>query len=78
MLTIHNRYLREWLHRVVNAVVVGSVWGTATGYLRLSASPAPFWKWAFLLTPVIVIAMLFVRYSVVRGVAGEEGYDELS
>ena len=81
LLTIHNRYLPEWLHRIVNAIVVGSIWGTATGYLWLSASPESLWStttgWALALTPAIVMAMLFVRYSVVRGVAGAEGYDEL-
>ena len=79
--TIHNRYVPEWLHRIVNALLVASIWGTATGYLWLSASPGSFWKTttssALSLTPVILIAMIFVRYSVVRGVAGEEGYDEL-
>jgi hypothetical protein len=78
---MHNRYLPEWLHRIVNACVVGFIWGTATGYLSLSASPGSvletITRWTFLLTPLIVFVMLFVPYSIVRGVAGGDGYDEL-
>lgn len=81
MVRIHNRYLPEWLHRAVNASVVALIWGTATGYLWLSASPDSLWRTtagsALSLTPVVLIGMLFVRHSVVRGVAGGDGYDEL-
>lgn len=81
MFTIHNRYLPEWLHRIVNAVVVGGIWGAVTAYLWLSASTGSLWGtiagFALSLTPMLVVAMFFVRFSVVRGVAGGEGYDEL-
>jgi hypothetical protein len=81
VLSIHNRFLPEWLHRIVNALLVACLWGTATGYLWLSAQPNSVWRTvtglAVSLTPFILVAMLFVRYSIVRGVAGENGYDEL-
>lgn len=79
--TMHNRRLPEWLHRVVNALVVAGLWAAATAYLWLSAQPSSVWRTvtasALSLTPLILIVMLFVRYSLVRGVAGEDGYDEL-
>jgi hypothetical protein len=81
MFTIHNRYLPEWLHRIANAAVVGCIWGAATAYLWLSASTGSLWRtitgFALSLTPLLMVAMFFVRFSVVRGVAGGEGYDEL-
>ena len=79
--TVHNRYLPEWVHRIVNAFVVALVWGIATGYLWVAATPGSLWRTivgcASLLTPVVLVAMLFVGGSVVRCVAGEVGYDEL-
>jgi len=81
MFRIHNRYLPDWFHRAVNASVVAFIWGIGTGYTWLSAAPDSLLgataRWASSLTPVILIGMLFVRHSVVRGVAGGDGYDEL-
>ena len=66
----------------MNFVVVGGIWGAVTAYLWLSASSASLSGtiagFALSLTPLLVVAMFFVRFSVVRGVAGGEGYDELT
>ena len=79
---IHNRYLPLWLHRVCNglfgAVVVlglSSIW---------LGEPADSWwhvlsrclAWSSI--PVaIILAVVAKRFSIVEGVAGGEGYDEL-
>ena len=79
---IHNRYLPQWLHRVCNGVFgaalligVGSIW---------IGEPADSWRrtlalclmWASI--PVgIILALVARRFSIVQGVAGGDGYDEL-
>lgn len=81
MFSIHNRYLPEWLHRVVNAIVIASFWcGGAIGLWSI-APPDSLWsnvaRWCVYGTPLVLSAAFFVRRSFVRGVAGGEGYDEL-
>jgi hypothetical protein len=79
---IHNRYLPEWLHRLVNALVIGLLWFSAAIAVWSAAPADSVWftvgSWCAYATPFVVAAGLFVRRSVVRGVAGGEGYDELS
>jgi hypothetical protein len=79
---IHNRCLPMWLHRLCSAVfgaavfaAVGSVW---------FAEPPGSWRHiisrCFLWGSVpagIVLACIAHRFSIVEGVAGGEGYDEL-
>ena len=79
---IHNRYLPEWLHRLVNALVIGAVWCAGAIALWSATPPVSIWftvsGWGVYGTPLVIVAALFVRRSLVRGVAGGEGYDELS
>ena len=79
---IHNCYLPLWLHRVCNGVFgavlligIGSIW---------FGEPAESWRhfvsrcliWASI--PVgIILALVARRFSIVQGVAGGDGYDEL-
>jgi len=79
---IHNRYLPLWLHRVCNGLFcavlligIGSIW---------IGEPADSWRhtlalclmWASI--PVgIILALVARRFSIVQGVAGGDGYDEL-
>lgn len=79
---IHNRYIPEWLHRLVNALVIGTLWCGAGIAVWSTAPPESVWfaggRWCVYATPLVLAAGLFVRPSLVRGVAGGEGYDELS
>ncbi len=79
---IHNRYLPEWLHRVFNALFIGAIWCGTSIWLWSVVSPETIWfaiaRWLVYLTPLVIVVALFVRSSVVRGVAGDDGYDELS
>jgi len=79
---IHNRYLPLWLHRVCNGVFgaalllgIGSIWfGEPAGSWRHFLSRCLIWS----SIPVGIILALFARrFSIVQGVAGGEGYDEL-
>ena len=79
---IHNRYLPQWLHRVCNGVL-GAVLLISIGSIWLG-EPAESWRhfvshcliWASI--PVaIILALVARRFSIVQGVAGEDGYDEL-
>jgi hypothetical protein len=79
---IHNRYLPMWLHRVCSGVLgaavlaaIGSIW---------FAEPSGTWRHilsrCLFLGSVpagIVLACISHRFSIVEGVAGGEGYDEL-
>jgi hypothetical protein len=82
MLRIHNRYLPEWLHRIANAIFVGCLWCATAAYAWRAGTSDSWWhppaRWAIYITPLIILAMLFVRRSLIRGVAGDDGYDELS
>lgn len=79
---IHNRYLPMWLHRlccgVLGAVAlagVGSIWfAEPSGSWRHFVSRCLVWG----SIPVgIVLACIAHRFSIVEGLAGGEGYDEL-
>jgi hypothetical protein len=79
---IHNRYLPFWLHRVCNGVFgaavllgVGSIWfGEPVGSWQYVLSHCLIWS----SVPVgIVLAFVARRFSIVEGVAGGEGYDDL-
>lgn len=79
---IHNRYLPVWVRRICNGafgaalfIGLGSIW---------FEEPADSWRhvlarcmiWSSF--PVgIALALLARRFSIVEGVAGGEGYDEL-
>jgi hypothetical protein len=83
-MTIHNRYLRRWLHRIFNAVFGGALF-VGAGALGLGSLPVGTWSWELSswvvrLAPVAALILLVVnpeKFSVVNGVAGETGYDEL-
>jgi len=79
---IHNRYLPLWLHRLCNGVFgvsvllgIGSIWfGEPAGSWRHVLSRCLLWS----SIPVgIILALVARRFSIVEGVAGREGYDEL-
>jgi hypothetical protein len=83
-MTIHNRYLPRWTHRVFNAVFGAAlVVGFGAAGLGWLAAGSWLWElswWAVRFAPVVALILLFVnpeRFSVVNGVAGETGYDEL-
>ena len=79
---IHNRYLPLWLHRVCNGVFgaavllgIGSIWfGAPAGSWRHVLSRCFIWS---SIPAGIVLALVARRLSIVEGVAGGEGYDEL-
>lgn len=77
---IHNRYLPDWFHRIVNAFVVAAFW-CAAGIGLWSAAPLEsVWfgiaRWCAYATPAVFLGSLFLRCSFIRGVAGDDGYDE--
>jgi ABC-type glycerol-3-phosphate transport system permease component len=61
---------------------VGSIWGAVTAVSREIAPGDSVWWvvacWAFFATPVVLVIALLVRRSLVRGIAGGDGYDEFS
>jgi hypothetical protein len=79
---IHNRYLPLCLHRVCNGVLgavvlvgLGSIWfGEPAGSWRHFLSRCLIWS---SLPVSIILAVMARRFSIVRGVAGGDGYDEL-
>jgi TRAP-type C4-dicarboxylate transport system permease small subunit len=79
---IHNRHLPLWLHRICNGVLgaallvgIGSIWfGEPRGSWQHVLSRGLIWA----SVPVgIILAVLAHRLSIVEGVAGGDGYDEL-
>ncbi len=79
---IHNRYLPLGLHQVCNGVF-GAVWLIGLGSIWFG-EPAESWRhfvsrsliWASI--PVgIILALVARQFSIVQGVAGGDGYDEL-
>jgi hypothetical protein len=79
---IHNRYLPMWLNRVCCGVL-GAALVAAIGTIWLGHPPG---TWRHILSvcllcgsiPVgIILACVAHRFSIVEGVAGGEGYDEL-
>ena len=79
---IHNRYLPSWLHRVCNglfgaAVLIGvsSFWfGAPEGTWRHVLSRCLIWS---SIPAGIILALVVPRCSIVEGVAGGDGYDEM-
>lgn len=80
---IRNRFLPQWLQRVCNGVVgamlllaIGSVWiGEPTGSWKYLLSLSLF----LASVPLgILLALLTRRFSLVEGIAGDVGSDELS
>ena len=79
---IHNRYLPVWLHRLGNGVF-GIV--VCLGIASLGFGPAPgSWlhvgsRWLIYASLPVGVVLFFVapRFSIVEGLAGGEGYDEL-
>ena len=79
---IHNRYLPLWLHRICNGAF-GAAWLAGISSIWFTEPPG---SWQHTLSrcliwssiPVgIILASLARRCSIVEGVAGEDGYDEL-
>ncbi len=83
MRRIHNRYLPRWLHRlacgVVGAVLVATIasaglWHFPAGSWLRTASGVLLW----LSIPVgIVLACVSHRFSIVEGIAGGMGHEDL-
>jgi len=83
MLKVHNRYIPQWPHRLFNAVLVGAL-SVTLGVLGLSIFsnvPPLSWLFAGLLfgSPLLALAAAVMahKFSIVQGIAGKDGYDEL-
>ncbi|HOX04590.1 MAG TPA: hypothetical protein P5022_16005 [Candidatus Paceibacterota bacterium] len=79
---IHNRYLPLWAHRLCNGVA-GALVLLAGGSFWLD-EPAGSWRHTFsrclILSSIpagILLAWAAKRFSIIEGVAGKDGYDEL-
>jgi hypothetical protein len=81
---IHNRYLPTWLHRLCNGVVGA---GTLATLASLGMSRFPLEHLLhrvsvvllYLSVPIGVLLAVFARRcSLVEGLAGRDGYDELA
>lgn len=79
---IHNRYLPMWLNRVCSGVLgavvlaaISSIWfAEPSGTWRHVLSRCLLWG---SVPAGIVLACFSHRFSIVEGVAGDDGYDEL-
>lgn len=79
---IHNRHLPLWLHRVCNGLF-GAALLVGMGSIWLD-EPADSWRhlvsrcliWGSI-PAGIILALLAHRFSLVQGVGGGDGYDEL-
>jgi hypothetical protein len=81
---IHNRYLPQWTHRIANGVMEALLLALfAVSGAQFVPAGSPLWKAAILLlwlsAPVgLLVSLLDPRkFSLVEGVAGDVGYDEL-
>ena len=81
---IHNRHLSETLHRICNATIgffamaTTSLWVNSLVPLRFQTMGLVL---AFILTASATCALAVVnpnRFSIVEGIAGDAGYDELT
>lgn len=79
---IHNRYLPHWLHRLCNGLF-GAALLAGIGSIWFDEPPG---SWLHLLSRVLIwssipVGIILVvrarKFSIVEGVAGGEGYDEL-
>ena len=82
-LHIHNRFLPQWVHRIANGVMasLGFAFVGAFGASHL-ASDSFLWKVCLALlyaSPMGLLASCAdpAKFTLVEGVAGEDGYDEL-
>ncbi len=80
---IRNRYLPLWLHRVCNGLLAAAICASIAS-VGISHSVSAGWLHGFsfaafyLSAPLgIFFACITRRVSIVEGVAGGEGYDEL-
>jgi hypothetical protein len=81
---VQNRYLPSAVHRLFNGLLALFV-AAALGVAGLSffREESVLWSlsgWVFLLSPVLGLVTALVnpnRFSIVRGVAGDAGYDGL-
>ncbi len=80
---IHNRYLSEGAHRLANGAL-GAVFTLGVGAVLWQKGPGPHWRelghWLTLLSAPAGVALAFIppsRFTLVEGIAGEAGYDEL-
>jgi hypothetical protein len=79
---IHNHYLPLWLHRICNGVFgaallvgFGSIWfGEPAGGWRHTLSRCLIWSG---IPAGVILALVAKRFSIVEGVAGEVGYEEI-
>ena len=80
---LHNRYLPRWAHRIANGVVASMLLALAgvVGTTTLAPGSLPWRVFAVVLyaSPTGLLASLLnpARFTLVEGIAGEDGYDEL-
>jgi hypothetical protein len=81
---IHNRHLPNWAHRVANAVLglLGCASAGAAGFafFREGSVQEQVAGWLLWLSPVAGVLLAALnprRISLVEGLAGDAGYDEL-
>jgi hypothetical protein len=81
---IHNRYLPTWVHRLANGVLafLGAASAGTSGILsfRDGSFLEAVSGWLLLLSPAVGVLFALLdpkRVSLVEGLAGEAGYDEL-
>jgi hypothetical protein len=80
---IHNRYLPQSVHRIANGVMASLVLACAGAFGASHLSCDSFLGTACLAllwaSPLGLLASCFdpAKFSLVEGVAGEDGYDEL-
>jgi hypothetical protein len=83
MLRLHNRCLTQWVHRIANGVMASLLlaFAGACGTTTLACDSLP-WKVSVVLlyaSPTGMLASLLnpSKFTLVEGIAGEDGYDEL-
>jgi hypothetical protein len=83
MLRLHNRYLPHWAHRIANGVMASLLLALTGAWLTstLDSDSLP-WKMSLVLlyaSPTGLLASLLSpsRFTLVEGIVGEDGYDEL-
>ena len=80
---IHNRRLPTWVHRLAQGLLSLAVTLTFVALAAPYAGRGPL-SWLvfglFFLSPVLAVlaAYLAPRHSLMEGIAGEDGYDELA
>jgi hypothetical protein len=83
MARLHNRYLPQWVHRIANGLMA-SMGIALVGALGAStlACDSFLWKACFALLCASPAGLLLscadpAKITLVEGIAGEDGYDEL-